>query len=214
VTSSWFSLSTLNYDARSTTHQILNLCSSFCARNQVYSSVHFNPYIHRQHIGDKVSGLDGSKYSLRHHATIIYIYKKDRKKERKKERKTTTTAFWIKVKKGTSVLRNEALNVLVASFTSCLDERRYSALAVKRSRLQSQLHLECRLRCSLPNTWRHHEHYSMLAQSQDSHSYKNNYFHFGLFISHVWSCVNTAYYEIINQLFVTFIVILYKYVIP
>ena len=88
MTSSWFSLSTLNYDARSTTHQILNLCSSFCARNQVYSSVHFNPYIHRQHIGDKVSGLDGSKYSLRHHATIIYIYikKTERKKERKKEK--------------------------------------------------------------------------------------------------------------------------------
>ena len=49
----------------------LSLCSSFCARNRVYSSVYFNPYIRRQHIGDKVSGRDGSKYSMRHHATII-----------------------------------------------------------------------------------------------------------------------------------------------
>jgi hypothetical protein len=30
-----------------------SLCSSLCARKQVYSSVYFNPYVHRQHIGDK-----------------------------------------------------------------------------------------------------------------------------------------------------------------
>ena len=31
----------------------LSLCSSLCARNQVYNSVYFNPHIHRQHIADK-----------------------------------------------------------------------------------------------------------------------------------------------------------------
>ena len=53
------------------TIKTLSLCSSFCARNQIYSSVYFNSYIHSQHIGDKGSGPDGIEYSLKHHATII-----------------------------------------------------------------------------------------------------------------------------------------------
>jgi hypothetical protein len=63
----------------------------------------------------KDSGPDGSKYSPRHHATIL-------------KTKKTARAFWNKVSKGTSILRNEDLNVLLASFMSTLGERGFSAL--------------------------------------------------------------------------------------
>jgi hypothetical protein len=114
----------------------LSVSSSLCARNQVYNSVYFHPYIHRQHTGDK-------RFWTRQQQIFAeaphYKFKKTKK---------TARAFWNKVSKGTSILRNEDLNVLLASFMSTLDERGFHHF----SKLQSQLRLQRCLTCSLPNT--------------------------------------------------------------